>query len=75
LIEPKTTSQEQAERIKEAAGLPLTVAFECTGVQSSIHTAIYVRCLLLLQFLFIVECTRPVRGLWWKGLHYRGWQE
>jgi hypothetical protein len=57
LIKPNTTSQEQAEQIKEAAGMPLTVALECTGVQSSIHTAIYVRCFSLLQNLFIVECT------------------
>jgi len=33
--------KDQAERIKEVAGLPLSVALECTGVESSIHTAIY----------------------------------
>lgn len=42
LIQPDTTSQEQAAKIKEAAGCPLQVALECTGVQSSIHAAIYV---------------------------------
>ena len=31
-----------AEKIKESAGLPLTLALECTGVESSIHSAILV---------------------------------
>ena len=44
LIKPNTTLQEQAEQIKEAAGMPPTVTLERAGVQSSIHTAIYVCC-------------------------------
>lgn len=42
LISPNTTSKEQAAQVKEAAGGPLRVALECTGVEGSIHTAIYV---------------------------------
>ena len=42
LISPNTTSKEQAAQVKEAAGGPLGVALECTGVEGSIHTAIYV---------------------------------
>jgi L-iditol 2-dehydrogenase len=42
LISQDSTSKEQAVQIKETAGCSLAVALECTGVQSSIHTAIYV---------------------------------
>lgn len=42
LIQPGLAPKEQAALIKEAAGGPLTVALECTGVESSVHTAIYV---------------------------------
>ena len=42
LISPNTTSKEQAAQVKEAAGGALGVALECTGVEGSIHTAIYV---------------------------------
>lgn len=42
LISPNTTSKEQAAQVKVAAGGPLGIALECTGVESSIHTAIYV---------------------------------
>ncbi|KAF8809479.1 GroES-like protein [Phlegmacium glaucopus] len=41
LISRDTTSKEQAALVKEAAGGPLRIALECTGVESSIHTAIY----------------------------------
>jgi len=42
LISQNTASKEQAVQIKEAAGCSLAVALECTGVESSIHTAVYV---------------------------------
>jgi threonine dehydrogenase-like Zn-dependent dehydrogenase len=42
LISRNTTSKEQAAQVKEAAGGPLGIALECTGVEGSIHTAIYV---------------------------------
>lgn len=42
LIERGSTPQESAERIKTTAEGPLRIALECTGVESSIHTAIYV---------------------------------
>jgi len=42
LIERGTTSKEQAAQIKAAAGgLGLKLAMECTGVESSVHAAIY----------------------------------
>lgn len=42
LIQRGTTPKEQAAQIKEAAGGPLKLALECTGVESSVHTAVYV---------------------------------
>jgi L-iditol 2-dehydrogenase len=42
LIERGTSSKEQAAQIKAAAGGPLKFALECTGVESSVHTAVYV---------------------------------
>ena len=42
LISRNTTSKEQAAQIKEAAGGRLRVALECTGVEGSIHAAVYV---------------------------------
>ncbi|TFK61930.1 GroES-like protein [Pluteus cervinus] len=41
LIPRNETPKESAERIKQIAGVPLKVALECTGVESSVHTAIY----------------------------------
>ncbi|KAG6860878.1 hypothetical protein C0995_006433 [Termitomyces sp. Mi166 len=41
LIQRNSSPKEQAERIKAAAGMSLAVALECTGVESSIHTAVY----------------------------------
>lgn len=42
LIERGTTSKDQAALVKTAAGGPLKLALECTGVESSVHTAVYV---------------------------------
>ncbi|KAF8828200.1 hypothetical protein HHX47_DHR4000962 [Lentinula edodes] len=42
LIDRNATPKDQAELIKKAAGGPLQLALECTGVESSIHTAIFV---------------------------------
>jgi L-iditol 2-dehydrogenase len=42
LIQRGTTSKEQATQIKEAAEGALKLALECTGVESSVNTAIYV---------------------------------
>ncbi|KAJ3986165.1 L-arabinitol 4-dehydrogenase [Lentinula detonsa] len=41
LIDRNATPKAQAEVIKKAAGGPLQLALECTGVESSIHTAIF----------------------------------
>lgn len=44
-IERSWTAQNIAQKIKEAAELPggLSCALECTGVESSVQAAIYVR--------------------------------
>jgi L-iditol 2-dehydrogenase len=42
LIEGRMTPKEQAIQIREAAGGALKLALECTGVESSVNTAIYV---------------------------------
>ena len=42
LIEKGLTPHQQADKIKEAAGGELRLSLECTGVESSISTAIYV---------------------------------
>jgi len=41
LIDRDMKPRDQAQKIKEAAGVPLHVAMDCTGVESSIQTAIY----------------------------------
>jgi len=41
LIQKEWTAQEVAAKAKEAAGTPLKLALECTGVQSSILSAVY----------------------------------
>ena len=42
LIEKGWSPLEVAAKVKGIAGVPLKLALECTGVQSSIHSAIYV---------------------------------
>jgi threonine dehydrogenase-like Zn-dependent dehydrogenase len=42
LIQRGTSPKAQAERIKAAAGGLLKLALECTGVENSVHTAVYV---------------------------------
>ena len=42
LIQKGWTPQEVGAKAKEAAGAPLKLALECTGVQSSIVSAVYV---------------------------------
>lgn len=46
-IDTSLDAKGQAQKIKEAAGMPLSLALECTGVESSITTAAYVRLLIL----------------------------
>jgi threonine dehydrogenase-like Zn-dependent dehydrogenase len=49
LIKRGTTPKEQAQEIKEAAGGALKLCLECTGVESSVHTAVYVGFLCLFE--------------------------
>lgn len=41
LIQRDLTPKDQAAKIKDIAGVPLAIALECTGVESSVHTAIF----------------------------------
>ncbi|PFH51769.1 hypothetical protein AMATHDRAFT_46756 [Amanita thiersii Skay4041] len=41
LIDHGSTPKQSAELIKNAAGVPIRLALDCTGVESSVHTAIY----------------------------------
>jgi L-iditol 2-dehydrogenase len=43
LIKQETTPKERADLVKAAAGGPVKLVLECTGVESSVHTGIYVR--------------------------------
>ena len=68
LISRNSTPKEQATKIKEAAGTPLTVTLECTGVESSVHIAIHVGILSLIPS----RLTWPhnffaclVNAIWW----------
>jgi L-iditol 2-dehydrogenase len=42
LVERGKSAKEQAAVIKEVAGGPVNLALECTGVESSINTGIFV---------------------------------
>lgn len=42
-IQKADDAQQSAERVKSALGAEAKLVIECTGVQSSIHTGIYVR--------------------------------
>ncbi|TIC60654.1 L-arabinitol 4-dehydrogenase [Wallemia mellicola] len=41
LIKKEDTPQQVAKRVKDAASTPIFLALECTGVESSVHSAIY----------------------------------
>jgi L-iditol 2-dehydrogenase len=42
LVKPSMSGEETGDLIKQAAGMPLKIAMECTGVESSIRSVIYV---------------------------------
>jgi L-iditol 2-dehydrogenase len=42
LINPAKSPQEIAAEVRTAAGLPVKIVLECTGMESSIHAATYV---------------------------------
>jgi threonine dehydrogenase-like Zn-dependent dehydrogenase len=77
LISPNATSKEQAAQVKEAAGGPLLIALECTGVEGSIHTAIYVSCsssqIIFKNFFQQWYC--QVYAIWWKSFHHWCWKK
>lgn len=71
LIKHGVSPKEQAEEIKTAAEGPLKLALECTGVENSVHTAIYVS--MNLSRFWDIFATRlhilvdAIRG---KGFHH-----
>lgn len=42
LIKRGDTAKEVGETIKRAAGVPVKICLECTGIESSIHSGTYV---------------------------------
>jgi L-iditol 2-dehydrogenase len=42
LVERGQSAKEIAQNVREAAGVPITLCLECTGVESSIHAGIFV---------------------------------
>ena len=48
LVDRNDSPKETAKKIRDVAGIKLRVALECTGVESSVHTAIYVSLVFLL---------------------------
>lgn len=52
-IEKTAKPEEVAEQIKDAAGMQLSLALDCTGMESSIRSAIFVRPYLRDIFEFV----------------------
>ena len=66
LIDPKDTPKQNAERVKAAAGMPIKVTLECTGVETSIHSAIFAT-----KFggkVFIIGVGRAEQKVGWVGV-------
>lgn len=73
LIERGSVPKESAEKIKAAAEGPIKLALECSGVENSIHTAIYVSRdgSLWSKTSRKRYAVCPIR---WQGLHHRSRQ-
>jgi L-iditol 2-dehydrogenase len=50
LIERGATAKDMSVKIKQALGCEAKIVMECTGVESSVHTGIFVRLFLLRIF-------------------------
>ena len=66
LIEKEWSPKQVASRIKQTAGVPLKLALECTGVQSSIHSAVYVSCYSFIQWEWVLTT------LAWQSMQFGG---
>lgn len=76
LIERGTTSKDQAALVKAAAGGPLKLALECTGVESSVHTAVYVSSLEPYFSEYARKLiSNQVHGVRREGIYNWRWQE
>lgn len=75
LIERGSIPKESAEKIKAAAEGPIKLSLECSGVESSIHTAIYVSRDNHRQSKISQGKTIAVHTIWRQGLHHWSWQE
>ena len=62
-IDKSWNEEEVSKRIREVAGGPVKVAMECTGFESSIRAAVYVR-------LVLSSALTPVCQVWRQGLRY-----
>ena len=71
LIEREWSPKEVGAKIKEISGVPLKLALECTGVQSSIHSAIYVGPYSSISLtLGSNNCVPVVDAIWRESLHH-----
>jgi L-iditol 2-dehydrogenase len=71
LVQPNTKPKEQAEKIKTAAGDPLKLALECTGVESSVQTAIFVSSAALYRaYVTVIVKTFLVYEIWRKSVYH-----
>jgi Zn-dependent alcohol dehydrogenase len=67
-VTKQDSPKQTAERIKEYAGSEgIAYAFECTGVEASINTAIYVP-------IFILGNAKIVDAIWWTCVCHRCWK-
>jgi hypothetical protein len=48
------------------------VAIECSGVESSVHTAVHVRHseVVMLSRVLLMPRWYPGSAIWWKGVHH-----
>jgi threonine dehydrogenase-like Zn-dependent dehydrogenase len=71
LVERGLTPKDAAQKVKDAADGPVKLAIECSGVESSVHTAVHVR-------NSEVVCAKnlayagwyPGSAIWWQSVHH-----
>ena len=57
-------SKKLANQIKDTMGVAPDIALECTGVESSVATAIYVSMYITLLHLLSVVARQPIQEVW-----------
>lgn len=72
VVERDQSAMEIGGRIVEALGMEARVVLECTGVESSIHSGVYVGFPLFCFLLYVL--TLLGYSVWWYGLRYWCWE-